>query len=82
LVGFRNTFVWDVEQTTGADLPEPAKVYGEVGENYDRLLAFLEHEGIELVFTENIAPALGASYGGASPSCPPVEGGNLQHIGP
>jgi hypothetical protein len=64
LVGFRNTFVWEVEQTTGADLPEPAKVYGEVGENYDRLLAFLERQGIELVFTENIAPALGASYGG------------------
>ena len=64
LVGFRNTFVWDQEQTTGVDLPEPAKVYGEVGENYDRLLAFLDREGIELVFTENIAPALGASFGG------------------
>ncbi len=64
LVGFRHTHVWDVEQTTGADLPEPVKVYGDVGENYDRLLAFLERQGIELVFTENIAPALGASYGG------------------
>jgi hypothetical protein len=64
LVGFRHTYVWDVEQTSGADLPEPVKVYGDVGENYDRLLAFLERQGIELVFTENIAPALGASYGG------------------
>lgn len=64
VVGFRNAYVWDVEQTTGTDLPEPAKVQGEVGENYDRLLAFLERQGIELVFTENIAPALGASYGG------------------
>jgi len=64
LVGFRHTYVWDVEQTTGSDLPEPATVYGDVGENYDRLLAFLERKGIELVFTENIAPALGVSYGG------------------
>ena len=64
LVGFRHTYVWDVEQTSGTDLPEPVKVYGDVGENYDRLLAFLERQGIELVFTENIAPALGASYGG------------------
>lgn len=64
LVGFRNAYVFDVEQTSGADLAEPVKVYGEVGENYDRLLTFLERQGIELVFTENIAPALGASYGG------------------
>jgi len=64
LVGFRHTYVWDESQTTGNDLPEPAKVYGDVGENYDRLLAFLEQRGIDLVFTENIAPALGTSYGG------------------
>jgi hypothetical protein len=64
LVGFRNAYVFDVEQTSGADLPKPVKVYGDVGENYDRLLTFLERQGIELVFTENIAPALGASYGG------------------
>ncbi len=25
LVGFRHTYVWDVEQTTGADLPEPVR---------------------------------------------------------
>jgi hypothetical protein len=35
-----------------------------VGENRDRLLSFIERQGIELVFTENIAPALGVSYGG------------------
>ena len=27
-------------------------------------MAFIERQGIELVFTENIAPALGVSYGG------------------
>ena len=37
---------------------------GDVGENRDRLLSFIERQGIELVFTENIAPALGVSYGG------------------
>jgi hypothetical protein len=40
------------------------EVHGDVGENRDRLLAFIEKQGIELVFTENIAPAMGVSYGG------------------
>ena len=40
------------------------EVSGDVGENRDRLLSFIEGQGIELVFTENIAPALGISYGG------------------
>jgi hypothetical protein len=35
-----------------------------VGENRDRLVSFINRQGIELVFTENIAPALGVSYGG------------------
>jgi hypothetical protein len=63
-LGFRNAYVFDVTQTDGAELPEMRKVYGDVGENRDRLLAFIERQGIELVFTENIAPALGVSYGG------------------
>jgi hypothetical protein len=64
LVGFRNAYVFDVSQTEGAELPVMREVYGDVGENYDRLVSFIEHRGIELVFTENIAPALGVSYGG------------------
>jgi hypothetical protein len=64
LVGFRNAYVFDVEQTEGVDLPAMREVYGDVGENHDRLLSFIERQGIELVFTENIAPALGMSYGG------------------
>ena len=35
-----------------------------MGENRDRLVAFIERQGIELMFSENIAPALGMSYGG------------------
>ncbi len=64
LVGFRSAYVFDVSQTEGAELPAMREVYGEVGENRDRLISFIESQGIELVFTERIAPALGMSYGG------------------
>ena len=64
LVGFRSAYVFDVSQTEGAELPEMRGVCGDVGENRDRLIAFIEQQGIELVFTERIAPDLGVSYGG------------------
>ena len=64
LVGFRNAYVFDVSQTEGAELPAMREIYGDVGENHDRLASFIERQGIELVFTEKIAPALGMSYGG------------------
>ena len=64
LVGFRNAYVFDVEQTDGPDLPAMREVYGDVGENHDRLVSFIERQGIELVFTEKIAHALGMRYGG------------------
>ena len=64
LVGFRNAYVFDVEQTEGVELPAMREVYGDVGENHDRLVSYIEQQGIELVFTEKIAPALGMSYGG------------------
>lgn len=40
------------------------EVYGDVGENRDRLVSFMEGQGIALTYTEKIAPALGMSYGG------------------
>jgi antirestriction protein ArdC len=64
LVGFRNAYVFDVEQTEGAELPTLREMTGTVGENRDRLVSFIETQGIELDFTEKIAPALGMSYGG------------------
>ena len=64
LVGFRNAYVFDAAQTEGAELPEMERVYGDVGDNRDRLLSFIARQEIELVFTESIAPAMGASYGG------------------
>ncbi len=64
LVGFRSAYVWDISSTDGPPLPEMEHVKGDVGENRDRLIAFLEKQGIELEFNERISPALGASYGG------------------
>jgi len=64
LVGFRNAYVFDVSQTDGTELPTMREMRGTVGENRDRILSFIKEQGIELVFTEKIAPALGISYGG------------------
>jgi hypothetical protein len=64
LVGFRNAYVFDVSQTEGVELPAMHEVYGDVGENRDRLVSFIEGHGIALTYTEKIAPALGMSYGG------------------
>ena len=64
VLGFRRVFVFDVTQTEGADLPEPARVSGEVGCHRDRLIAFVGEQGIILEFNERIAPAQGVSYGG------------------
>jgi hypothetical protein len=64
LVGFRNAYVFDVSQTEGGELPAMREMSGEVGENRARIISFINKQNIELVFTENIAPALGRSYGG------------------
>ena len=65
LIGFRDVYVFDVAQTEGADLPEfEHSITGEVGEHRDRLIAFLDSQNITLEYNENIAPALGVSYGG------------------
>jgi hypothetical protein len=64
LVGFRSAYVFDVSQTDGAELPKMHAVSGDVGENFDRIVSFIKSQGIELSWTESIAPALGISYGG------------------
>jgi antirestriction protein ArdC len=65
LIGFRAVYVFDVEQTEGADLPEFAhNITGEVGGHRSRLIDFLARQNIALEYSENIAPALGISYGG------------------
>jgi hypothetical protein len=64
LLGFRNAYVFDVSQTDGIDLPSLRQVTGDPGENIERLTAFLNSKGIAVSYSENIAPALGMSYGG------------------
>ncbi len=65
LIGFRPVYVFDVAQTEGADLPEfEHSISGEVGEHRNRLIEFLAQQNIALEYSENIAPALGVSYGG------------------
>jgi hypothetical protein len=64
VLGFRRVFVFDISQTEGADLPEPARVSGEVGLHRARLFEFVEQLGIVIEFNSRIAPAQGASYGG------------------
>jgi hypothetical protein len=65
LIGFRAVYVFDVAQTEGADLPEfEHNITGDVGEHRNHLIAFLDAQNIALEYNENIAPALGVSYGG------------------
>jgi hypothetical protein len=64
LIGFRTVFVFDIAQTEGAALPEPATVTGEAGGYHDRLVEFIIAQGIELEYNERIAPAQGVSSGG------------------
>ncbi len=64
LCGFRSTYVFDVSQTDGADLPDMHQVSGDPGANSERLAAFIRSRGVTLVYNANIAPALGMSYGG------------------
>jgi antirestriction protein ArdC len=64
LVGFRAAYVFDVSQTEGEELPVHARVSGDAGANRDRLIDFINTQGIKLEFDERIAPAIGVSYGG------------------
>jgi hypothetical protein len=64
LVGFRNAYIFDISQTEGAELPAMRQIAGDVGQNHDRLIAFIEAQHITLEFNERIAPAQGVSYGG------------------
>ena len=64
LLGFRNAYVFDISQTNGVDLPTIDRASGDPGEGIERLAAFLNSQGIQLVYNPKIAPALGMSYGG------------------
>ncbi len=82
LLGFRNAYVFDISQTNGVDLPEMREISGDPGENIDRLAAFLKSQGIQLVYNEKIAPALGDELRRTHrhPSRP-VQGRGVLHAG-
>jgi antirestriction protein ArdC len=74
LVGFRAVYVFDVDQTEGAELPEfSSTVTGEVGDKLDKLIQFTESQGIKLEFSDKIAPARGMSFGGLIRLLPDME---------
>lgn len=64
VLGFRNTYVFDISQTNGVDLPSLHEVSGDPGESIDRLAAFLKSRGVQLVYSDDLKGALGMSYGG------------------
>lgn len=61
VVGFRGAYVFDISQTDGAPVPEPACVDGNPGIYYDRLAQAIADRGITLTYSAAIAPAHGAS---------------------
>jgi hypothetical protein len=63
LYGFRAVYVFDVSQTEGKELPALTEVHGDVSGYRERLMKFVEAQGIELDYSEKIGPAKGLSQG-------------------
>jgi len=64
LYGFRAVYVFDISQTEGKDLPALTDIEGDVSGYHERLIKFVETQGIELSYSEKIGPAKGLSHGG------------------
>jgi hypothetical protein len=63
LIGFRAVYVFD-SQTEGKELPTLTEVQGDVSGYCERLFGFVQSQGVELNYSERIAPAKGLSHGG------------------
>jgi len=63
LYGFRAVYVFDVDQTEGKELPSLIDVRGDVTGFRERLIEYVESQGITLSYSEKIAPAKGLSSG-------------------
>ena len=63
LLRFRAVSVFDISQTDGEDLPEPPRVSGDPGDNWERLLAVVGACGVEVRY-EPLGHAQGQSRGG------------------
>jgi hypothetical protein len=64
IVGFRAAYVFDVEQTDGAPLPQPAEVGGDPGDKIASLKAAIVSRNIVLEYEDHLDGALGLSCGG------------------
>ncbi len=53
-----------ISQTEGKELPTLTEVQGDVSGYRERLFEFVESQGVELNYSERIAPAKGLSHGG------------------
>jgi hypothetical protein len=59
LSGFRAVYVWDEQQTTGNELPQIGSVTGDPSVYLERLEDFVRSNGLELTYSDSIAPAKG-----------------------
>jgi hypothetical protein len=64
LLGFRAVHVFDISQTEGKELPTLTEVQGDASGYRERLFGFVQSRGVELNYSERIAPAKGLSHGG------------------
>ena len=65
LRGFTVTYVFDIEQTEGDELPQFTAVSGEPGEALERIKVYIDELGIELAYHSSLGPScLGTSQGG------------------
>ena len=64
LFGFRAVYVFDISQTEGKELPTLTEVHGDVSGFHERLFQFVLSQGVEVNYSERIAPAKGLSHGG------------------
>jgi antirestriction protein ArdC len=63
-ISFRATYVFDISQTDGQELPEIGNVTGDPTEYRKRLGTLIVEQGIALEYSQDIAPARGTSAGG------------------
>lgn len=61
---FRIVHVFDIAQTDGEPLPEPARVDGDPGESLQRLREFAASRGVEVIYTETLGGADGGARAG------------------
>jgi antirestriction protein ArdC len=64
LRGFRVVHVFDVSQTDGEELPKLTRIAGDPGAYTERLKDLIQHEGIDLCYSEELGSADGRSSGG------------------